>query len=117
MYAELNMQREGVMDKLKQVMEDNGSLNGQLSQLKQKSAGEVKIIADVELECGEIETKIGALNKQQAAIRHESGELKKKANDLKDRNATISIAIQEGQVRRERGGERNRRHPNCLKPN
>ncbi|GMI12751.1 hypothetical protein TrVE_jg1684 [Triparma verrucosa] len=98
MYAELNMQREGVMDKLKQVMEDNGSLNGQLSQLKQQSAGEVKIIADVELECGEIETKIGALNKQQAAIRHESGELKKKANDLKDRNATISIAIQEGQA-------------------
>ncbi|GMH61795.1 hypothetical protein TL16_g03338, partial [Triparma laevis f. inornata] len=98
MYAELNMQREGVMDKLKQVMEDNGSLNGQLSSLKTQSAGEVQIISDVETECGEIEGKIGALNKQQAAIRHESGELKKKANDLKDRNATISIAIQEGQA-------------------
>ena len=57
-----------------------------------------QIIEQVEEECAEIETKIGALNKQQAAIRHESGELKKKANDLKDRNATISIAIQEGQA-------------------
>ncbi|GMI45625.1 hypothetical protein TrCOL_g13779 [Triparma columacea] len=98
MYGELNVQREGIMEKLRQTQEDNGSLHGQLEQLKQQSAGEVKIIEQVEEECAEIETKIGALNKQQAAIRHESGELKKKANDLKDRNATISIAIQEGQA-------------------
>ena len=104
MYGELNMQREGVMDKLRQVQEDNGSLNGQLEQLRQQSAGEVKIIEEVEKECGEIEGKIGTLNKEQAAIRHESGELKKQANDLKDRNATISIAIQEGEADEKRLG-------------
>lgn len=98
MYGELNVQREGIMEKLRQTQEDNGSLNGQLEQLKKQSEGEVKIIEAVEEECAEIEGKIGALNKQQAAIRQESGELKKKANDLKDRNATISIAIQEGQA-------------------
>lgn len=98
MYGELNVQREGIMEKLRQTQEDNGSLHGKLEQLKQQSAGEVKIIEQVEEECAEIESKIGILNKQQAAIRHESGELKKKANDLKDRNATISIAIQEGQA-------------------
>jgi len=98
MYGELNMNREGVMDKLRQVQEDNGSLNGQLEQLRQQSAGEVKIIEEVEKECGEIEGKIGTLNKEQAAIRHESGELKKQANNLKDRNATIAIAIQEGEA-------------------
>lgn len=98
MYGELNVQREGIMEKLRQTQEDNSSLHGKLEQLKQQSAGEVKIIEQVEEECAEIESKIGILNKQQAAIRHESGELKKKANDLKDRNATISIAIQEGQA-------------------
>ena len=42
--------------------------------------------------------QIGVLNKEQAAIRHESGELKKKANELKDKNATIALSIQEGQA-------------------
>ena len=96
MYGELNLNREELGEKLKQMQEDNNELNRELDQLKQQSEGEMEIILAVEEECKEIETKIGALNKQQAAIRHESGELKKKANDLKDRNATISLAIQEG---------------------
>jgi len=96
MYGELNLNREELGEKLKQMQEDNNELNRELDQLKQQSEGEMEIILAVEEECKEIEIKIGALNKQQAAIRHESGELKKKANDLKDRNATISLAIQEG---------------------
>ncbi|GMI40714.1 hypothetical protein TeGR_g7362, partial [Tetraparma gracilis] len=80
MYGELNLNREELGEKMNQIQEDNAQLNEQLEQLKKQ----------------EIEGKIGALNKQQAAIRHESGELKKRANDLKDRNATISLAIQEG---------------------
>lgn len=43
MYGELNVQREGIMEKLRQTQEDNGSLHGQLEQLKQQSAGEVKV--------------------------------------------------------------------------
>jgi len=96
MYGELNLNREELGEKMNQIQEDNAQLNEQLEQLKKQSEGEMEIIGAVESECREIEGKIGALNKQQAAIRHESGELKKRANDLKDRNATISLAIQEG---------------------
>jgi kinetochore protein Nuf2 len=96
MYGELNLQREELGDKLRQMNDDNKDLNSQLDVLRRQSEGEMEIVKNVEAECREIEAKIGVLNKQQAAIRHESGELKKQGNDLKDRNATIALAIREG---------------------
>ena len=87
MYGELNQNREELGDKLRQIQEDNGELNGQLDQLRRQSEGEMEIVKEVEEQCREIEGKVKTLNKQQAAIRHESGELKKKANDLKVRPA------------------------------
>jgi len=95
MYGELNAQRDEILDNLKNVQSENDNLNNDHESLKQQTANEAKIVESFEQECRDIEEQIGVLNKEQAAIRHESGELKKIANDLKDKNANIALSVLE----------------------
>jgi hypothetical protein len=46
--------------------------------------------------------EIGLLNRQQAEIRQRSAELKKAANDAKDRLAALDLGTKEAAVERER---------------
>lgn len=46
--------------------------------------------------------EIGLLNRQQAEIRQRSAELKKAANDAKDRLAALDLGAKEASVERER---------------
>ena len=50
----------------------------------------------------QLETEIAYLNKQQAAIRQESGDLKKVLNQLKDETATATVALQEAKAEQRR---------------
>ena len=94
-YGELNAQREGVLDNLRRIQEERSSLEGQHAALARQMKQENAKVESVEEECRLIEADIGKLNKQQAALRQETGDLKKTGNELKDKNATLALAIQE----------------------
>uniref|UniRef100_A0A7S0CD28 Kinetochore protein Nuf2 N-terminal domain-containing protein n=1 Tax=Proboscia inermis TaxID=420281 RepID=A0A7S0CD28_9STRA len=96
-YTMLHEEREKLIADLQQVQEENEMLNQQFEETKVESANEWNAIEEVENECEEIESEIAVQNKLQASIRQESGLLKKKANDLKDKIATISLAIQDAE--------------------
>jgi len=98
MYTELSAEREEIIESLRCVSEENVQLLMQYDTLERAGEEENSMIAVVENECRTTEEDIGKLNKLQAGIRLESGELKKKANDLKESNASIALAILEQQA-------------------
>ncbi len=99
MYVDVQANRDNMMQQLREGQEQNATLQAEFHKQEQETAAEQEVLDGFEAECKDIESKIGSLNKEQASIREESGQLKKHANDLKDRLATISLAIQEQQVK------------------
>jgi kinetochore protein Nuf2 len=92
---EINESKDELIGGLLEVRQEQEMLNDQLLQVQldsEKRWGEAKVTDD---DCGDIEIEIARQNKLQASIRHESQEMKKVANVLKDKIATTELAIQE----------------------
>lgn len=97
-YADLNEQRDELLAGLQEVNDENAMLNKHLEETKIDTDIKWKEIEEVETDCEEIEREIAQQNKLQASIRQESTDLKKKANELKDKIATAALALQETQA-------------------
>jgi len=100
-YSELNDQRMELLDSLREVNDENTLVNKQYEDAKAVSSNKWKEIEIIENECADIKTEIAQQNKLQASIRHESGQLKKKAYEIRDESTTADLALQEA-LRKER---------------
>uniref|UniRef100_A0A7S2XTJ4 Kinetochore protein Nuf2 n=1 Tax=Attheya septentrionalis TaxID=420275 RepID=A0A7S2XTJ4_9STRA len=94
-YALLQQDRNDVSVALQQAAEENELLTNQLEESKEEDSERLQQMDEVENDCAEIEGEIAQQNKVQTSIRQQSTELKKKANDLKDKIATAALALQE----------------------
>ena len=94
-YAELQEQRDELLSGMMEVNDENEMLSAQSEQAKIETENRRRKVEEVENDCFELETEISQQNKLQASIRQESTDLKKKANELKDKIATAALALQE----------------------
>jgi len=97
-YEELTQQREEVLAALRSAQADRTALLADLDDARAATDECQKEVAEVEADCAEIETDIAKQNKLQSAVREESTNLKKKANELKDALATVDIELEEAVV-------------------
>uniref|UniRef100_A0A7S4MY20 Uncharacterized protein n=2 Tax=Odontella aurita TaxID=265563 RepID=A0A7S4MY20_9STRA len=98
MYDELTTQREEIVVQLQEVKDEGTKLNIQLEEAKLATDKELKEMEEIENDCVEMETEITQQNKLQATLRQESTDLKKQANNLKDKLATVSLTLQEAEA-------------------
>lgn len=94
-FTELTMQRQALMSELDRVNVENANLRQRLQLLQDQSAAEAKVITEVEEDVRNIETTINGLNDEQAALRQDYAEAKKRSNNLKDETANLSLALEE----------------------
>lgn len=87
-----------MLEQLDEVKMEHHMATKELEGKKALSATQWNEMEQVENDNMDLETQIAILNKQQAATRLESGNLKKKANELKDETETAIIALQEAQA-------------------
>lgn len=83
------------MSELDRVNVENANLRQRLQLLQDQSAAEAKVITEVEEDVRNIETTINGLNDEQAALRQDYAEAKKRSNNLKDETANLSLALEE----------------------
>lgn len=91
--TDLTNTRDTLIERMNKLREKNESLNNKLSLLREQTAEESKIIAQVEDECREIETKFSELCTQQTDIREENAELKTLNNQLKDSISARTLQV------------------------
>jgi hypothetical protein len=70
--------------------EEHGALERELQELLAQRAAEEPAIQQLTEECTKLENEINVLNKRQAILRHETGELKAKNNELRDEVVSIN---------------------------
>jgi len=97
-YEELTQQRQEVVAELRSAQADREGLLKDLEDARAATDECQREVAEVEADCAEIETEIAQQNKLQSAIRQESTNLKKKANELKDALATVDIELEEARA-------------------
>lgn len=95
MYSELHDQRDELLSGLVEVNEEQSSLNSQLDFSIRDAKKRWDEVNMIEKKCSLLEAEIASQNKLQASIRQESTELKKRANELKDKIATSVLTINE----------------------
>mmetsp|Transcript_2224 Transcript_2224/g.3006 ORF Transcript_2224/g.3006 Transcript_2224/m.3006 type:complete len:457 (-) Transcript_2224:260-1630(-) len=95
LFVEINNDRDELIAGFLEMKNEQKMLKEQLNQVQADAEKRWHEANDVDDECGEIGAEIAKQNKLQASIREESLELKKKANMLKDKIATIELQIQE----------------------
>lgn len=95
LYAELNKERQTNVQALNLAKEEHITLKAQLDQAQQEHEQDWLATQEAEKECAEIELEITRQNKLQASIRQENNTLKKIINDLMDKIATTTLALQE----------------------
>lgn len=95
MYDELREGRDELVRRLDEVERERDSLERRRAEVEDLASEKNKEIHDVEVECSEIEREIMTRNKQQAEIRLETGALKKEANNLKDKDKTAKLSLQQ----------------------
>jgi kinetochore protein Nuf2 len=93
--SDLSVTREDLLSKLNAKRATNDTLNNRLALLREQTAEEAKIIAQLEGRCSDIENEITVYNERQAVIREESGESKSSNNRLKDMIAASSLQLEE----------------------
>lgn len=95
MYSELHDQRDELLSGLFEVTEEQSSLKSQLKFSIRDAKKRCDEVGMIEKKCSSLEVEITSKNKLQSSIRQESTELKKRANELKDKIATSILAINE----------------------
>jgi kinetochore protein Nuf2 len=95
LYAELQDGREELYAGLMEVEQEHKMLQEQLEATKQKADQRWEEAQMCNNDEEELESEIAQQNKVQRAIRHESSELKKKANVLKDQIDMAELGLQE----------------------
>lgn len=94
MYKETIDQRDVLIEELSSLELQYRDMQLKKEETKQAAANRSKEIQEVENECCEIEAEIAQQNKLQGSIRHETGELKKRFNKIKDMVTTHHLSIQ-----------------------
>lgn len=100
--TDLTTTRDTLVDRTLSLTENNENLNNHLANLREQTAEEAKVIAQVEDECREIETQISSLNVEQAEIREEIAELKAFNNSLKEGISARNLQIDEANAMRKK---------------
>jgi kinetochore protein Nuf2 len=93
--SDLSLTREDLVNKLNVKRAANDVLNNRLAILREQTAEEAKIIAQLEGRCNDIENEITNYNERQAIIREESGESKSTNFKLKDTIASTALQLEE----------------------
>ena len=92
-YAELQEQREEILNGLNEVQEEQMALRQTLDQAKDDAMKRWEQGQEVEQEVAELEKEISTQNKHQTSIRQESTQLKKQAKELKDKMDTTALEL------------------------
>jgi kinetochore protein Nuf2 len=92
-YAELQEQRDDILNGLNDVQDEQVALQQTLDQAKEDAAQRWEQVQEVEQEVSELEKEISSQNKHQSSIRQESTLLKKQAKDLKDKMDTTQLEL------------------------
>ena len=95
LYAELQEQRDELLNGLAEVQEEQVSLQEALQQAREQAGERWEQAEGLEKEASELETEISTQNKLQASIRHESTQLKRQAKELKDKIDTATLEVAE----------------------
>ncbi|KAG5191100.1 Nuf2 family-domain-containing protein [Tribonema minus] len=101
-YNALATEKENLLANVQALGEDNERLERELASLTERTSQEAAETEMVEADCRAMEAQISALNREQAATRAQSGDLKRQANGLKDRLAALDLETKEAIMERER---------------
>lgn len=96
------VQRDSLLLTLKRLQDEEAELTRERDQLNEQMSSELSMITQLQKDCEAAEADIESLNTQQAAVRHESNELKLQSNELKERIAARSAALEQAKAERQR---------------
>ncbi|TYZ67627.1 hypothetical protein PybrP1_000871 [[Pythium] brassicae (nom. inval.)] len=101
-FGELTRDTDQLLKRKSALQDTNEQLQRQLAELLREGEVEAPAIRQVSAETAALEAEINVLNKRQAVMRHETGELKTKNADLRDEMASYQFHILEAEKEFER---------------
>ena len=102
MYSELAVKRDQLLDTLKRLQEEEVGVSKELGALREQAAEEREEMEGLERGCEVAEVELEQLNKRQAEIRAEGGELKKLSQELKESIGKVTLMVEGAMEERER---------------
>lgn len=94
-FSELTKESDRLLKHKAALQDENAALQAELDRLLQEQRQDAPALQQLVAECDDLKAEIYELNKQQAVLRHEAGELKQHCRELRDEIVSVDFYVAE----------------------